>query len=99
MVITLLSLRLVSKSRGASFCQVNKIKHWDQRRLIIIFGNQKCRGGIPAFMIIAKKINISIASIFNAMERERFMATLTINIIDARAWIKKYLIEASTNPR
>jgi len=75
---------------------VNKTKHWGQCKLFMIFGNQKCRGGIPAFITKEIKIKSSRDSILIDIEEERIRFTLMIRKVEARAWIKKYLIEAST---
>jgi len=64
--------------------------------LFMIFGNQKCRGGMPAFMSRAKKIKISMVSILMAMDEISRIFTLIINIVEAKACTRKYLIEAST---
>jgi len=64
--------------------------------LVIILGNQKCRGGMPAFISREIKINSSIDSILTDMEDDIRRFTLIIKRVEARAWIRKYLIEAST---
>jgi len=96
-IIILFILKHAIKSRGATFCQVNKIKHWGQCKHCIMFGNQKCRGGIPAFISREKKIKISNVSILIARDDSMIRLTLIISMVEAKAWIRKYLIEASTS--
>lgn len=94
--IILFILKQESRSRGATFCHVNKIKHWGQCKLVIMLGNQKCRGGTPAFISKEIRINNSIDSILIDMEDDMRRFTLIISKVEARAWTKKYLIAAST---
>jgi len=95
-IIILFILKQEIKSRGATFCQVNKIKHWGQWSLFIILGNQKCRGGMPAFINKDIKIKNSAVSILRAIEEDIVKLTLIISKVEASACTKKYLIEAST---
>lgn len=83
------------RRRGAIFCQVKRIKHCNQFSLLIISGNQKCRGGIPVFNTREKKIKLSSDSIVISLDNVKLAVALMINKIEPKAWIKKYLIEAS----
>jgi hypothetical protein len=61
-----------------------------------MLGNQKCRGGTPAFINKEAKISSSIDSILTDMEDDIRRLTLMIKRVEARAWTRKYLIVAST---
>lgn len=87
-----LELNIDKRNIGATFCQVIRIKIWNQKHSSTIFGNQKCRGGTPAFNVNLKKI-ISEKNIISS--KYEFMNIIILKIIiitDAAAWIKKYLI-------
>jgi len=94
-LMVLLSLMLIIRSKGAIFCQVKRMKHWVQFNLLIISGNQKCRGGTPAFRIKEKKIRLSRDSIVISLALIIVKVVLIISKIEPKAWIKKYLMEAS----
>jgi hypothetical protein len=63
--------------------------------LLISSGNQKCKGGAPAF--INKEINtrVSVTSKVKTCEVLALRVVPAINIVDARAWTRKYLRQAS----
>lgn len=85
---------------GVIFCQVIKIKLFNQDNPSIILGYQKWNGADPIFIniveliIIEMKLLISkffIIIIFNKIENKK--------LIEAIDWIKKYFKEASEERR
>lgn len=48
---------------GAIFCQVKISTHWNQEEAFMTCGNQKWKGGIPAFNSKVRKITPFIVSI------------------------------------
>lgn len=88
-------LKEIINIKGAIFCHVKIIKHWVHFKLLITWGNQKCKGAIPVFIIKANKIKVSINSKFKFSERKKFAEKEKIKIIEAIACVKKYLIAAS----
>jgi len=85
------------KIKGAIFCHENKSIHWNQFKYILTWGNQKWKGANPAFI---KRAEVKIISRFSKFKYSWFKNlkfTPKINKIDAIAWVKKYLIEASVS--
>jgi hypothetical protein len=83
------------KVTGAIFCHVSKIVPWVQLINSITWGNQKWVGAIPIFTPRATEINL-------LKEDITILDVILIKIkpdkiikIDARAWVIKYLIDAS----
>jgi len=81
---------------GAIFCHVRIIKHWGHSINNITCGNQKWRGATPAFAIKLKEITSSINWVKLNIEILEFKKIHIIKVVDATAWTKKYLMEAST---
>lgn len=75
---------------GANFWIVKRIRAWGQVRPSITWGNQKCNGAAPNFKSKDKAIRMYEKS-FEYIWIDLDM----IKIVDARAWIRKYLIAAS----
>lgn len=81
--------------KGAIFCHVKIKIHWNQFKNILTWGNQKWNGASPAFISRAAVKTISRFSKFSDSSLKNFKFTPKINKIEAMAWDKKYLIEAS----
>lgn len=91
-MITLLLLLVKKMIRGATFCQVKRIIQFVQFIPSIISGNQKWKGAVPIFVIIAEFI------IIVAVNLNVCVSIKIIDIIrrdDAKAWVIKYLIDDS----
>lgn len=81
------------KSAGKSFCQVVRIRHEGQLRPDITFGNQKCRGAAPSFIMRPRNTETSgrwgegwgIDSQIPPPRRRK----------EPRIWARKYLVVAS----
>lgn len=84
-----------NKIKGAIFCHVKINKHWNQFKNIATWGNQKWNGASPAFINKEEIKIISNLSKFNISCCVNFIPKLKIKRMDAIAWDKKYLIEAS----
>ena len=81
---------------GVIFCQVIKIKQFNQERPSIIFGNQKWNGVDPIFIKREELIKIEI----KLFQKKFFMINnlkIIVNkkLIEAIDWVKKYFREAS----
>jgi len=86
-----INLRII---RGANFCQVAKIIQDIQVNDVITDGNQKWKGTIPSFNIMAD-IKMKLV---NRVDEVIHWDILVINIIlDPRACAIKYLIAASVS--
>lgn len=84
--------------KGAIFCQVKIIKHWNQSEHSITCGNQKWRGATPAFISTAKRIiELMIEALNLSIPLKDIAIAEKIKRTEAIAWAKKYLIEASTD--
>lgn len=80
---------------GAIFCQVKIIRHKGHDKKLETWGNQKCKGANPLFIAKDKIIKISgINKIFISVKK-KLIVIEKINKIEAKAWVKKYLIAAS----
>lgn len=90
-----LTLMAVIKIKGAIFCQVKIKIHWNQFKNILTWGNQKWKGANPAFIKSALINKSSKFSKFKVSCVIKLRLTPKIKRIDAIAWDKKYLIEAS----
>ena len=83
------------KTNGAIFCQIKTMAQCIQGSLIIIWGNQKWNGAIPALVAIAIKITGFIIELkFIAMLRGSAEAKKIKNT-EAIACTRKYLMAAS----
>jgi len=85
---------------GAIFCQVNKIRLLIQSIPSIISGNQKWKGAAPIFNNNDELIIISINILISKISLIKLFNIIIIKIenkkiVEANAWIKKYLIEDS----
>lgn len=83
------------KKIGATLCHVMVIAHWIQFKFIIIWGNQKWNGARPAFIARAAVIIIFSIGKNVILWINEFIKKVTIIIIEAIAWIRKYLIADS----
>lgn len=89
-IVEVIGWRIWVKIRiGAVFWIVAKIKHIGHDKEFIIAGNQKWHGAAPNLIRIAT-ISIAVAWFENSIKID-----LKSIIMDARACVKKYLIEAS----
>lgn len=82
---------------GAIFCHVNRIKLLNQFNPSITSGNQKWKGAAPIFVNNAELV-IIIKYWFKLKKNDEFMDIIIIINkinIEAKVWVKKYLIEAS----
>lgn len=61
----------------------------------MIWGNQKCRGGIPAFIHRVNKISISLLKKKLDFINKKFIIEKIINKVEDIAWTRKYLITDS----
>jgi len=81
--------------KGAIFCQVRRIALWNQLISSITWGNQKWVGAIPDFTPRDKVIRLlSCLREFVEISFVVNRATKTI-IKEAKACVRKYLMEAS----
>lgn len=85
----------LSNISGAIFCHVSKIRQIFQLEFFMTWGNQKCKGGTPAFIINVKKITMLKTSM--KLEKEiTLLDTLEkTRINEAIACTRKYLIAVS----
>lgn len=90
-------LLYITKIIGAIFCHVNRIKLLNQFNPSITSGNQKWKGAAPIFVNNAE-LMIIIKYWFKLKKNDEFMDIIIIINkinIEAKVWVKKYLIEAS----
>lgn len=86
--------------RGASFCQVSRIKPDDRGTPCVTSGTQKWNGESPSFIVKARvRMVDAVGFIMFVMvhwpEYKRLMITASIRSMDAVAWVRKYLVAAS----
>lgn len=82
--------------KGASFCQVDKIKQDIHEMEVITEGYHKWQGAMPIFN--NRDISNNILMKFIGIEKLNQRDILDISIIlEPKAWAKKYLIEASVS--
>lgn len=87
---------------GASFCQVKRIRPDSRGVPCVTSGTQKWNGLRPSFMVraiiarVVDKLKLKL-SIDHWPENMIFVITANIKIIDAVAWIRKYLVAASVD--
>jgi hypothetical protein len=91
---SVLAIVIISKAKGASFCQVDRIKQFIHDSDAITEGYQKWHGAIPNL--------INIAAMIVHIEKFCITGWYVIDIpnsinIDPKAWDIKYLIEASVS--
>lgn len=82
---------------GAIFCHVKIIKQFIQFNPSITSGNQKWNGAAP-ILVKRAELNIIIMQLFNNQRGLKFIDIKTIaniKIVDAKAWVMKYFIDAS----
>lgn len=81
---------------GVIFCQVIKIKQFNQDKPSIILGYQKWKGADPIFIIIEELIKIvNIKFILKFFNMINLIKIANKKLIDAIACVKKYFKEAS----
>lgn len=87
----------ITKIIGAIFCHVSKIKLLNQFNPSITSGNQKWKGAAPIFVNNAELV-IIIKYWFKLKKKDEFIDIIIILNkinIEAKVWVKKYLIDAS----
>lgn len=97
LISRILSIKQDIRIKGASFCQVKIIKHFIQDTQFITWGNQKWKGAIPALMAIAAKIKNLVLLRYVFISNIISVQAITMRIIEAIAWARKYLIAASVD--
>lgn len=81
---------------GAIFCQVIKIKLFNQDNPSTIFGNQKWKGADPIFISKEELIIIEIILLYSKFLRKIiFKIIINKKLIEAIDWVRKYFNEAS----
>lgn len=85
---------------GASFCHVRRISPDDSGMPCVTSGTQKWNGDSPSFMVRARVImSEAVGSMMFVTvhwpEYRRLRMMASISSIDAVAWVRKYLVEAS----
>lgn len=85
---------------GASFCQVRRISPDESGIPCVTSGTQKWKGDSPSFMarakvIISEAVGFSILVTVHWPECRRLIIMASISSMDAVAWVRKYLVEAS----
>ena len=85
----------IINNKGAIFCQVKITKHWVQFKKFEIWGNQKWKGAKPPLRLKAETIKISVTSKIRISVKKKLTVKAKIKTMEAKAWAKKYLIEAS----
>src|SRR5271156_2941770 len=80
---------------GASFCHVNMSSALSHSILEITWGNQKWKGAAPIFREIAAMTSKLKWRVWDWGWKEEVQMAEKISATEARAWGKKYLIEAS----
>lgn len=86
--------------RGASFCHVRRISPDDNGMPCVTSGTQKWNGDNPSFMVRARvmmseAVGFMMFVTVHWPEYKRFRMMASISSIDAVAWVRKYLVEAS----
>lgn len=80
---------------GAIFCQVNSNSLFIQFNPSITSGNQKWNGAAPVFVNIAEEKIKEILSCWGVIINCDIKTIENNKIDEARAWVMKYLIDAS----
>jgi len=87
----------MTKIIGVIFCQVNKIKQFNQFNPSITSGNQKWKGDIPIFVSNAE-LNIIIivfSILFKIIKFFDIKIKVNSKMIEAKAWVRKYFKDLS----
>ena len=100
-ILELIELFICSRiDIGASFCHVSKISPEVSEIPCVTSGTQKWNGVIPSFMANAVSImredsGLTVFIIVHCPEFIVLIIIAIIRIIDAVAWVRKYLVAAS----
>lgn len=85
---------------GASFCQVRRISPDESGMPCVTSGTQKWKGDSPSFIakarvIIREAVGFSMLVTVHWPECSRLIIIASMRSMDAVAWVRKYLVEAS----
>lgn len=88
--------------RGASFCQVKRIRPDDNGMPCVTSGTQKWKGERPNFMVrervrIIEAVGLVMLVIVHWPECSRLIIMASNSNIEAVAWVRKYLVAASVD--
>jgi len=89
------------RARGASFCQVDKMRPVVRSRPCITSGSQVCKGAKPIFMPRARVIIVAVrgcdtSSMAHCPVSQALVVPAKRRTAAPVAWVRKYLVVAST---
>ena len=83
----------INARRGKSFCHVDKMRHRGHDRPDITFGNQKCVGAAPNFVM--KPRNNRVLGMMELRWGEVSQSAPRISEKAPKIWLRRYLVAAS----
>lgn len=94
---SLIFIKRVSMSKGATFCQVKRIRTIGQLIFLATCGNHIWSGAAPIFNLKDRKIIVNEDKNSVLRVKEESIRKKINRKVEANAWIIKYLIEASVS--